>query len=750
MPKSLVIVESPAKAHTINRYLGPDYIVKASMGHIRDLPKSKLGVDIDHDFAPHYVVIPERKKTVGELQSAAKEAAAVILAADPDREGEAICWHLSALLEDSNPNIRRVLLQEITKKAVEAAFEHLGDIDQDKIKAQQTRRILDRLVGYQISPLLWRKIGKGLSAGRVQSIALRLICEREKEIRKFVAEEYWTISAGLEASLPPPFKAGLAKIDGKKAKVSDEATARGIIEELNKTPFILEDIKIQEKKRQPGPPYITSTLQQDAFRVLGYPVKKTMAVAQRLYEGLPIGDRGLTGLVTYMRTDSVRISDSALDWARKYIEAAYSKDHIPSHARVFKNKKKAQDAHEAVRPTSPDLPPGAVKPFLKKDEYDLYRLIWNRFIASQMSPAVVEETEFTIEAGRCQFKAKGEVVRFEGYYALYPSLKKETELLPKAQKGETLGVLGIEPKQNFTQPPPRYTEGSLVKELEAKGIGRPSTYAPIIATLQDRTYVIKEKGKFIPTDLGMFVTDFLVKHFADLMEVKFTARMEEELDRIGEGERDWLDYLREYHSLLSRDLAKAGESESVKGKGIPIQEVCPRCGKNLVIRDGRFGRFKACSGFPECTYKESLVKKETKPLEENCPECGSQLVQKKGRYGYFVACSNYPKCKYIKATKAEKKETGMACPLGCGGMILERKTRRGKVFYGCSRFPKCRFATWDEPLNRPCPKCGKPILLKKTRKSGTTVYCMDEKCGFQEKSEGEAKPAESGKDEAGA
>jgi DNA topoisomerase-1 len=749
MQKSLVIVESPAKAHTINRYLGPGYLVKASMGHVRDLPKSKLGVDVEHDFAPHYVVIPDRKKTVADLQTAAKEAASVILAADPDREGEAICWHLSALLKDSNPNIRRVLLQEITKKAVEEAFEQLGEIDQDKIKAQQTRRILDRLVGYQISPLLWRKIGKGLSAGRVQSIALRLICEREKEIRNFVSEEYWTINAQLEASLPPPFKASLVKIDGKKAKVSDEAGARGVVEELKVTPFLLEDVKIQEKKRQPGPPYITSSLQQDAFRALGYPVKKTMAVAQRLYEGLPIGDRGLTGLVTYMRTDSVRISESALGWSRKYISDTYSKDYVPAHARVFKNKKKAQDAHEAIRPTSPDLPPATVKPFLKKDEFDLYTLIWNRFIASQMSPAVVEETEFTIAAGRYQFKAKGEVVRFEGYYVLYPSLKKEVELMPKVQKGETLRVLGIEPKQNFTQPPPRYTEGSLVKELEAKGIGRPSTYAPIISTLQDRTYVIKEKGKFIPTDLGMFVTDFLVEHFADLMEVKFTARMEEELDRIGEGERDWLESLREYHALLSQDLAKAGESESVKGKGIPIQEVCPRCGKNLVIRDGRFGRFKACSGFPECTYKESLVKKESKPLEENCPECGSQLVQKKGRYGYFVACSNYPKCKYIKATKTEKKETGMACPLGCGGMILERKTRRGKVFYGCSRFPKCRFATWDEPLNRPCPQCAKPILLKKTRKSGTTVHCLDEKCGYKEISEGAEKPAESGKDEAG-
>jgi len=748
MQKSLVIVESPAKAHTINRYLGEGYLVKASMGHVRDLPKSALGVDVKHDFAPHYVVIPERKKTVAELQKAATESAAVILAADPDREGEAICWHLSALLEGSNPNIRRVLLNEITKKAVEEAFEHQGAIDQDKIKAQQARRILDRLVGYLISPVLWRKIGKGLSAGRVQSIALRLICEREKDIRGFVAEEYWSISAQLEASEPPPFKANLVKIDGKKAKIGDGSTAQAVVDELKQAPFLLEDVKVQEKRRHPGPPYITSTLQQDGFRLLQFPVKKTMAVAQKLYEGMSIGDRGLVGLITYMRTDSVRISEGALAWSRKYIETAFSKDYVPPHAHVFKNKRKAQDAHEAIRPTSPDLPPAAVKPYLRKDEHDLYTLIWNRFIASQMSPAVVEETEFAIQAGRCQFKAKGEVLRFDGYYALYPNLNKETETLPKAQKGETLRVLGIESKQNFTQPPPRYTEGSLVKELEAKGIGRPSTYAPIISTLQDRTYVIKDKGKFVPTDLGMFVTDYLVAHFSDLMEVKFTARMEEELDRIGEGERDWLEYMRQYYTLLNADLTKAGESESVKGKGIPIEEKCPRCGKPLVIRDGRFGRFKACSGFPSCTFKESLRKIETTNLDELCPTCGAQLVQKKGRYGFFVACSTYPKCNYIKKAKTEKRETGIACPLGCGGMILERKTKRGKVFFGCSHFPKCRFATWDEPLNRPCPKCGQPVLLRKVRKSGVTVYCRNEKCGFKETAGAEEKPAEGGKDEA--
>ena len=752
MSKSLVIVESPAKAHTINRYLGPGYIVKASMGHVRDLPKSKLGVDIEHDFIPNYVVIPERKKTVSELQKIAGESAEVILAADPDREGEGISWHLSRLLEESNPNIRRAVFHEITKQAIEEAFQHLGTLDENMIKAQQTRRILDRLVGYQISPLLWKKIGKGLSAGRVQSIALRLICDREKEIRAFKAEEYWSVTAELEASGPPPFKAGLNKLDGKKFKVADGAKAKEIVDGLKEKPFILEDVRVREKKRHPGPPYITSTLQQDSFRLLQFPVKKTMFLAQKLYEGLPIGDRGLVGLITYMRTDSVRIADSALAGARKYIESRYSTQYVPAHANVFKNKKKTQDAHEAIRPTSLDLPPEAVKPFLKKEEYDVYRLIWNKFIASQMSPAAVEETEFTITADRCEFKAKGEVIRFNGYFVMYPSLDKDTAQLPKAEKGETLKLLGLETKQNFTQPPSRYTEGSLVKELEAKGIGRPSTYAPIISTLQDRVYVIKEKGKFVPTELGMFVTDFLVTNFSDLMEVKFTALMEEELDKIGDGEQDWLASLRRYNDLLSQDLAKAGEVKSVRGQGIPVDEKCPKCDKPLVIRSGRFGRFKACSGYPECTFKESLAKSETTTLEEKCPTCGAPLVQRRGRYGLFVACSSYPACKYIQKKKSEKVETGIACPLGCGGALLKRTTRRGKFFYGCSRFPKCRFATWDEPVNRPCPTCAKPIVLRKKQKDGTfLVHCLDEKCGYKEtETEGAAadKTQDTGKDEA--
>jgi len=733
MDKVLVIVESPAKAKTINRYLGPDYEVMASMGHVRDLPKSKLGVDVEKNFEPQYVVIPERREVVAELKKAAEKAGSIILAADPDREGEAICWHLSALLEDANKNIYRVMLHEITKPAVEEAIRHMGKLDRNMFNAQQTRRILDRLVGYLISPLLWKKVGRGLSAGRVQSIALRLICEREKEIKAFVTEEYWSIFAHLAASNPPPFKAALAKIDGKKAKIEDGKSAEAIVGELKGADFILNKVKVQEKKKTPPPPYITSTLQQDAFRLLHFPVKRTMFIAQKLYEGLSIGERGPVGLITYMRTDSVRVSNEAQAWARKYIEQKYSAKHVPAKPHFYKNRSQAQDAHEAIRPTSPDLAPEAVKPYLKREEFSLYQLIWNRFLASQMSAAVVEETGFEITTSKYLFTAKGEVLKFAGYWSLYPNRENgEKETLPDAVAGEKLRLVGtgLEPKQNFTQPPPRYTEGTLVKELEAKGIGRPSTYAPIITTLQNRVYVVKDQGRFVPTDLGMFVTDFLVQNFPDLMEVKFTAQMEEELDRIGEGGQDWLASLKNYYEKLDKDLKEGMKVESVAGTGIPTNEVCPKCGKPVMLKSGRFGPFKACSGYPECDFKENMIKKEVTPLEEKCPVCGAQLVQRWGRFGSFIACSDYPKCKYIKK---EQTDTGIACPNACGGTILKRKTRRGKFFYGCSHFPKCRFATWDEPLTRPCPKCGKPFLLQKiSKKEGTYLHCWDEKCGYRD------------------
>lgn len=730
MEKRLVIVESPAKARTVNRYLGHRFLVKASMGHIRDLPKERLGVDIKQDFRPDYEIIPERKKTVAELQKFAKNVEAVILAADPDREGEAICWHLSKVLLNANKNIYRVLFHEITKKSIQEAFNDLGQLDRGKIEAQQTRRILDRLVGYLISPLLWKKIGKGLSAGRVQSIALRMICDREKEIKDFVLEEYWTITAHLQAANPPPFKASLTKIEGKKAKIKEEKKAEEIVSGLHEIPFVLERIKVEEKKKNPSPPYITSTLQQDCFRLLRFPVKRTMAIAQRLYEGLDIGDKGLVGLITYMRTDSVRVSDEALFRTRKYIKKNFSQDYLPKRARIYKNKRKAQDAHEAIRPTTLSLPPQKVKPFLSNEEYSLYNLIWNRFMASQMNAALIEETEFDIKASKCQFIAKGEVIKFDGFLILYPKMKKDGKILPKAEEGEELKLLDLEPKQNFTQPPPRYTEGSLVKELESRGIGRPSTYAPIIATLQDRVYVVREKGKFIPTDLGLFVTEFLIKNFPGLMEFEFTAKLEEELDRIGEGQQDWLDYLKAYYSLLEKDLNQAMKSEGVKGKGIPVEDVCPECGRQLVIKEGRYGRFKACSGYPECKYRESIRRKEAKPLEEECPRCGAHLVLRSGRFGTFIACSDYPRCTY---TKKERKDTGIPCPLECGGTIIRKKTKKGKIFFGCGSFPKCKFATWDEPIPQPCPECGREFILRRNPIKGKpSIYCSNDQCSFEE------------------
>jgi len=752
--KNLVLVESPAKAKTINRFLGSAYRVMATMGHIRDLPKTKLGVEIENNFKPHFTIIREKQKIVKQIQKAAGESQAVYLAADPDREGEAICWHLAELLKKTNPNIHRVLFHEVTKKAVNVAFKEVKSLDEGKIKAQLTRRILDRLVGYLISPLLWDKIGRRLSAGRVQSIALRLICEREREIQNFVPEEYWTITALLKAAQPPSFPAKLVKKGGKKIKVSSEQEALKITKELEKLPFILKKIKVREKKRTPPPPYITSTLQQDCFRYFRYPVKKTMAIAQRLYEGLEVGERGRVGLITYMRTDSVRVSPLALAGAKKYIGENFPPEYLPPKARVYKNKKKVQDAHEAIRPTYFDLPPEKVKPYLKAEEYNVYRLIWRRFIASQMSAAQIQETVFEIEAGQYGFQAKGEVVKFDGFLALFKSDAQEKikskqngekaneDLpvnLPVAQEGERLELLELKSKQNFTQPPPRFTEGTLVRELEARGIGRPSTYAPIIATLQDRVYVIKEKGKFIPTELGLYVTDFLIQNFPDLMDFQFTARLEEELDLISEGEKKWIEYLRDYYQLLDRDLNQARQQEGIKQKGIPLEEKCPVCGRSLVIKEGRFGRFKACSGFPECTFRESLVKKEVKKLAEKCPECGGELVLRKGRYGRFVACSNYPRCQFVKK---EAQETGLPCPLNCGGTLIKRKSRRGKIFYGCSRFPSCEFATWDEPVLKQCPQCSSSVFLKKKKGKELVLVCANPKCDYEEES-----PAGEEKDE---
>ena len=729
MKKSLVIVESPAKAKTINKYLGKDFIVKASMGHVKDLPKNKMGIDIENDFKLTFQIIPGREKILKELKTLARQSSKVILATDPDREGEAIGWHISQEINGSKVKIYRAILHEITKKGILEAFRELGEIDMNKVEAQFARRALDRLVGYLISPLLWKKIGKRLSAGRVQSVALRLICEREKEIRDFIPKEYWTITVWLSASNPPIFKANLVKIEGKKIEIENEEKAQNIVNELKKSSFIIHDIKIRRKKKNPPPPFITSTLQQEAFRIYNYPVKKTMSIAQRLYEGLEIGGEGLVGLITYMRTDSVRVSDLAIKEAREFIEEKFGKDYIPPKPNIYKNRKKAQDAHEAIRPTSVKRTPEMVKPYLKKDEYNLYKLIWNRFLASQFKPAEIEETTLDIIAGKYLFQAKGEVTKFPGFTILYKEKKEKESVLPLVSKGEKLKLEKIEPKQNFTQPPPRYTEGSLVKELEAKGIGRPSTYSTIISTLQDRIYVIKEKGRFIPTELGIFVTNYLIQYFPDLMQTQFTAKMEEKLDKISEGEIKWVNTVREFYMHLNNDLNKAyQEGEYVRSKGIPTEEKCPKCGANLVIREGKFGRFYACSNFPKCDFTKSLTSRTQKILEEKCPECGANLVVKKGKYGQFIACSNYPDCKYIKK---EKRDTGIPCPKGCGGNIIARKTKKGRTFYGCSNYPKCDFAIWDKPILQICPQCGNYFLLEKVSMRGKKkIYCF--KCGYQE------------------
>jgi DNA topoisomerase-1 len=754
--KSLVIVESPAKAKTVNHYLGKDYVVKASMGHVRDLPEKKLGVDVEAGFQPTYEVIPDKKKIVAELRKAAKESDRVILAADPDREGEAISWHLGQLLADVNPNIFRASFHEITEEGVTAAFQSLGQVDLALLDAQQTRRILDRLVGYLISPVLWKKIARGLSAGRVQSVALRLIVDREKEIQAFRKEEYWNIAARLEGSNAPAFKAPLAKIDGKKAKVSNGEEAAVIVEACKQAPFVLDKVQVRAKHRHPGAPYITSTLQQDGFRLLRFPVKKTMFVAQKLYEGMAIGELGQTGLITYMRTDSVRVSEAAQTAARAWIEQHFPPvqakgrkaaeaapalaeeappapgehfSYVPAKPNVYASKKKSQDAHEAIRPAHVELTPEKVKPYLKKEEYDLYKIIWNKFIASQMAAAVIEETAFDIVNGRYLFQVKGEVVKFDGFLAVWPNGGNK-DLLPKAVAGETLKLLELESVQKFTEPPARYTEGTLVKELEARGIGRPSTYAPTIASIQ-KVYVVKEEGKFRPTETGIYVTDYLIEHFAKFLEYKFTAHMEEALDGISEGAQKGIDSLKEYYELLDGYLKLVAKVEGIKGNGIPTDETCPKCGGAVVVKSGKFGRFKACSAYPTCKFRESLDKKESQPLDEKCPDCGAQLAQKFGRFGPFIACSDYPKCKYIK--KDKPVETGIVCPTGCGGQVLKRKTRRGKFFFGCSRYPKCHFASWDEIIPRACPQCEAKVLYKKNLIKGDPyIYCKNEKCAFKE------------------
>ena len=799
MPKSLVIVESPAKAKTINKYLGKDYEVEASLGHIKDLPKSKLGVDIDGDFSTEYDIIPGKEKVVAKLKKLAKSASAIYLAPDPDREGEAIAAHLADELrdggrkkKDSTP-IHRVTFNEITKKAVQEAFQHPRKIDRHLVDAQQTRRVLDRIVGYQVSPLLWDKVRRGLSAGRVQTVALRLIVEREREIKAFEKKEYWTIDAHLSASKPPAFDARFIGRGEEKTEIPNEEEATKIRTALEKAQWSVRNIEKKERRRSPAPPFTTSKLQQDASRKLRFSVKRAMMIAQRLYEGIDLGEEGSVGLITYMRTDSVRVSNDALTEVRAMITDSYGKEFLPETPNVYKSKKEAQEAHEAIRPTSVARHPDEIKKYLQEDEFKVYKLIWQRFVASQMNPAVFDQTSVDIEAKAAKesftFRVTGSVLKFEGFLKVYEESKEgkdeEDEALkhklPPLEAGQKLTLKQLNPEQHFTEPPPRYNEASLVKELEERGIGRPSTYATILSTIQERQYVQKLGGKFLPTEIGLVVTDLLVENFPDIFDPQYTARLEEELDEIEEGKEKWTQALGDFYKKFEKDLRYAEKHmENIKRMEKPTEEKCERCGSPLVIKwgkhgsffacssykkddpesctftkenpialpelegaempetsqeeycencgrvmvlkRGRFGQFMACTGYPDCktTRRLDAAKKVPDvPLDETCPKCNRNMVLRHGRYGEFISCSGYPECKYIK-----QNFIGVKCPQCADGELVEKKARRrGNLFYGCSNYPKCEFTSAYKPVAEKCPECGSPYLLEKHLKSGSLLVC---------------------------
>jgi len=747
MERSLIIVESPTKVKTIKKYLGSDYDVRASVGHIKDLPKSKLGIDIKDNFQPTYQVLESKKKVMSDLKKAAKSADTIYLAPDPDREGEAIAWHIAEEI-DGQKNIYRVLFNDLTKNTMLAALSHPRKLDFDKYEAQQTRRILDRLVGYQISPILWDKVRRGLSAGRVQSVAVRIICDREEEIRKFVAEEYWNITALLEGALPPPFEARLIRIDGKKSRVASAEQSNDILSRLKAAPFVVHSIEKKETRRSPAPPFTTSKLQQEASRKLRFSAKKTMATAQKLYEGVELGEEGPVGLITYMRTDSVRIAAEALNEVRDYIRDEYGKDFLPAKARFYKSGRAAQEAHEAIRPASMNYRPKDIKSHLTNDQFRLYQLIWNRFVASQMNPAVLDQTTIDIEALDCLFRAQGSVMKFPGFTILYSEGRDDSKeengfekSLPDVKTGETLNLLSLTPEQKFTEPPPRFSEATLVRELEENGIGRPSTYAAILSTIQEREYVRLDGGRFHPTELGILVTELLVKNFSTILDVAFTADMENELDMIEEGKLKRIESLEKFYSSFEKDLKKAkAEMRNVKKEETPTDLVCEKCGSPMIIKWGRNGKFIACSNYPACKNTMNFTQDENGVInhvtaeetttDTDCPECGRKMVVKQGKFGSFLGCSGYPDCKTTMAISL-----GIKCPeKGCTGEITEKRSRKGKIFFGCSNYPRCHYATWDKPIPESCPECGAAFLLEKyDRKKGRYRACSNPECTFQEK-----------------
>ncbi|WP_422445855.1 type I DNA topoisomerase [Thermoanaerobacterium sp. DL9XJH110] len=689
MAKSLIIVESPAKAKTISKFLGKNFRVQASMGHVRDLPKSQLGINIEEGFIPKYITIRGKGTLIENLKKEATKADSVLLATDPDREGEAISWHLANLLGLSEDLPCRVEFHEITKNAVIESIKHPRKINKHLVEAQQARRILDRLVGYKISPILWKKVKWGLSAGRVQSVAVRIICDREKEIREFVPKEYWTVEADLfDEKSGSQVRAKLYSKGEKKIEIGKKQEADLILSDLEKVVFTVIEVKKSERKRNPAPPFTTSSLQQEASRKLGFTAKKTMMLAQQLYEGLEVKGEGSVGLITYIRTDSTRVAEQALKEAREYIKKNFGDDFLPETPIIHKSKKNIQDAHEAIRPTSILRMPEDIKDSLTRDQYKLYKLIWERFISSQMAPAVYDTVSVDIKAGEYIFKTTGSTIKFPGYMALYiEGTDEETESdensLPVLEKGQELKLLKLVPAQHFTQPPPRYTEAMLVKTLEEKGIGRPSTYAPIIDIIQKRGYVEKEKGKFKPTELGEIVVQLMQEFFSDIVDIDFTAEMEDQLDRIESGEEHWQKVLESFYGPFEKQLKIAEEEmEKVKIEDEVTDEKCEFCGRNMVIKRGRYGKFLACPGFPEC--------RNTKPLVE---------------------------------------EAGVKCPL-CGGTIVVRKSKRGRTFYGCSNYPGCKFVSWDKPSDRHCPECGSPMVIKNT-KNGETIICTNKECGYK-------------------
>jgi DNA topoisomerase-1 len=838
MGRSLVIVESPAKAKTINKYLGRNYSVKASYGHIMDLPRKVLGIDIAHGFEPTYEVSPGKTAVVAALQKAAAIADAVYLAGDPDREGEAICAHLADVLSGpklefpteeeiekekeeaaaagkkgkkkakkpvkkavargkpviARKKIFRVMFNEITPKAIKAAFEHPGEINANLVDAQQARRVLDRLVGYKISPLLWDKVRRGLSAGRVQTVALRLIVDREAEIRAFNPVEYWTIHAVLAAGGPPIFEAKLTKYKDEDIEVRTQAEADAIVAATGSAQWKVAGVTQKEKRRFAPPPFTTSKVQQAAYNRLRYTAKRTMSLAQRLYEGVELGPEGSVALITYMRTDSVHVSTDALDQVRGLIGSSFGPAYLPEKPNYYKSKKDAQEAHEAIRPTDAARTPAEVRPFLSEDMFKLYQLIWQRFVASQMVPAVFDQTTVDITAGDYAFRATGSVQKFDGYLAVYQVAAEDDEdaeadgnkaLLPAVAEGETLRLETVRPEQHFTEPPPRYTEATLVKELEEKGIGRPSTYASIISTIVDREYVTKDQGRFAPTMLGDKVSVLLVKSFEDIFDVGFTARMEEELDEIEEGKLPWKKSVKEFYGRFAQDLEQAkGEMESYKAgiptgqkcekcgegdllerisrhgfflgcsrypdcdfirdlspelpaegaDGEPKIESCDNCGREMIIKRGRWGTFLACTGYPDCKTTRRLkagTRRALQPdelLDEKCPECDSQLVKKHGQYGEFTGCTAYPKCKFIRS-----KTLGIKCPKCPTGELVERMAKKGRrrVFYACNKYPACDFTTPHLPIAEPCPKCGATFIVEKRGKMGAVRTCLQQGCDWE-------------------